>query len=135
MAHSAALVAVQLSVLWIVFAAGVQSRLILTQFQPRRSFRSLSTLRCDTIEPRGALMVLVAVQAVCVWIVSAAGVKIAVIVVVSPSDDHFAAGPDCGVTGSSWGRVGRAGRCPTVGGRDGNCPQCSKSACRHRHPR
>src|SRR2546430_1798108 len=34
---------------------------------------------------------------------------------VSAPDDHFAAGPDCRVTGSASRRVGGTGGCPTVG--------------------
>src|SRR6202043_3877587 len=29
-------------------------------------------------------------------------------------DDHFTAGPDCRVTKSASGRIGRAGGCPTI---------------------
>jgi hypothetical protein len=49
-----------------------------------------------------------------VWIVSAAGVKIAVIVVVPTPHDRLAAGPDCGVVGSSCGRVRHVSSCPSV---------------------
>ena len=33
----------------------------------------------------------------------------------SAPDDHFTAGPDCGVIVSASGRVGGAGGCPTIG--------------------
>ena len=33
----------------------------------------------------------------------------------STPDDHFTASPDCRVKVSGSGRVGRAGRCPTIG--------------------
>ena len=32
----------------------------------------------------------------------------------STPNDHFTAGPDCRVTASGSGRVGRAGGCPTI---------------------
>ena len=45
----------------------------------------------------------------------------------SAPDDHFTAGPDRRVTESGSGRVGRAGRGPTVGARDCICRRCSKT--------
>ena len=61
----------------------------------------------------GALVVLVAVQ------LSVLGLYLPpVLKYVPPSasapDDHFTAGPDCGVTVSGSGRVGGAGGCPTI---------------------
>ena len=44
--------------------------------------------------------------------VSPAGVQLGG--VISAPDDHFAAGPNCRVTNSARGRVGRGGRDPTV---------------------
>src|SRR5947207_1710700 len=47
-------------------------------------------------------------------IVSAAGVRIAGEAIKSAPDDHFTAGPDCGMSFSARGHVGGAGNRPTI---------------------
>ena len=97
----------------IVSPAGVQ--IVHRHIHPKRSFHCRSRLPCDTHRAVGALVVLVAVQLSVLGIVSPAGVRrLPVPSTVSAPDDHFTAGPDCRVTVSGRGRVGRAGGCPTI---------------------
>ncbi len=81
-------------------------------FRPRRSFRCRSRLPCER-SSGGRVGRAGGCPTVRVGIVSPAGVQTAEAVKSAP-DDHFAAGPDCGVTDSRRGRVGGAGGCPTI---------------------
>ena len=81
--------------------------------RPRRSFHCRSRLPCDRYRPVGALVVLVAVQLSVLGLYLPPVFKIAAAINSAP-DDHFTAGPDCRVTVSGSGRVGRAGGCPTI---------------------
>ena len=64
------------------------------------------------LRPSGTFVLLVAVQVIRVGIVSPAGVQTEGIG--AAPDDHFTAGPHCGVENSGGGRIRNAGRRPTV---------------------
>ena len=65
--------------------------------------------------------------AVCVWIISAAGVKIPLVVVVATQTIISPPGPDWGVPGSSCGRVVGGDTCPTIAGWVVSPPSLKKS--------
>ena len=93
----------------MVSPAGVQKAGI----RPRRSFHCRSRLPCDVLEGRARWS--------CWWLsnyrardcISRPCLRPTVPSSSAPND-HFTAGPDCRVTKSGIGRVGRAGGCPTI---------------------
>ena len=123
------LVGVQLSVLGLYLPPVLKPA---SGLRPRRSFRCRSTPLCAGIGHRARWWCwwqsnCRCWDCICRQCSDGDGVG-------SAPDDHFAAGPDCRVTGSASGRVGGAGGGPTVSDGIVLSAGVQNRRCRHIHP-